>query len=63
MKEIEGMHDNEMINIELIVYDILKTFHLKYREEKTKKSYKPWFPKNIYKIVLKLKITKIQNNF
>ena len=37
MKKMEGIHDNEMINIELIVYDILKTFHLKYKEEKTKK--------------------------
>ena len=29
MKEIEGMHGNEMIIIEFIVYGILKTFHLK----------------------------------
>ena len=37
MKEMEGMHVSEMIIIEFIVYDISKTFHLKYREEKTKK--------------------------
>ena len=37
MREMEGMHGNEMTITEFIVYDILKTFHLKYREEKTKK--------------------------
>ena len=37
MREMEGMPGNEMIIIEFIVYDILKAFHLKYREEKTKK--------------------------
>ena len=36
MREMEDMHGNEMI-IKFIVYDILKTFHLKDREEKTKK--------------------------
>ena len=34
---MEGMYGNEMIMIEFIVYDILKTFHLKYRTEKKKK--------------------------
>ena len=37
MREMEGMQGNEMIIIEFIVYDIFKTFHLKYKEEKTKK--------------------------
>ena len=37
MREMEGMHGNEMIIIKFIPYGILKTFHLKYREEKTKK--------------------------
>ena len=34
MREMEGMHGNDF---EFLVYDILKTFHLKYREEKTSK--------------------------
>ena len=34
MREMDGMHGNEMIIIESIVYDIFKIFHLKYREEK-----------------------------
>ena len=31
MREIEGMHGNEMMIIEFIPYGILKTFHVKYR--------------------------------
>ena len=39
MREMEGVHGSEMIIIEFVVYDILKTFHLKYMEEML------WFPK------------------
>ena len=36
MSEMEGMHGNETIIIDIIVYKILKTFHLKYKRQKDK---------------------------